>query len=159
MISRLSVKRVTLKASHDRAMELIEAVARMNGFEVTVEMDLDALVRQRTGMGLNRKTVLVQLHKPALMLGSALLDDSLPLLLPLTMILREISDSISELDFPDWDVAKSSEEVNARYCMEVVYRDTVGRITTAIRESPAHVVTVLPDGDQTNRSWNWPKGA
>ncbi len=135
MISGLSVQRMTLNASRNRAKEMIETVARKNGFEITNEIDLNSFVRQRTGMAVERKAVLLQLHIPSLILGSTLMDNNLPLLLPLRMILREISDSLSELEYPDWAVTESSTDVNAQHCMDIVYTDTVGKLTAAIRQS------------------------
>ncbi len=135
VISGLIVQRVTLNAPHDQAKRLIESVARKNGFEITNEIDLNNFVRRMTGMDVDRKAVLLQLHIPSLILGSTLLSDSLPVLLPLRIILREVSDSLSELDYPQWSVTRTSSGANAEYCMDILYTDTVGRLTAAIRKS------------------------
>jgi hypothetical protein len=135
MISRRRVERLYLGMSHNKAMALLKAVARAHGFEITEALDFEAFVRQRMGAGLNRKTTLVQMQKPAMMLGSALLDDTLPLLLPLRMILREVSDDACILHFPGWDVARDPENTQAQHCMDIVYTEAAGKVALTLRES------------------------
>lgn len=67
--------------------------------------------------------ILIQMHKPARTLSSALLDDIASLIFPLRVIVREIGLSKSVVYFPGSDINDDAETTQAQRCMNVVYRE------------------------------------
>ena len=137
MFSKLQVQTIALETSHDEALRLIIEIVASHGFEITEVTDLAALVGQLTKNGSVRKSTVVQMHKPAMLLGSALLDNALTLLLPLRMLLRETDEGLCEVHLPRWEVVRDSERGSAAYCMDVLYTRAVGTIAACLQQSSA----------------------
>ena len=135
MIGKFHVQRLFLAISSKKALTLLKSIIRSHGFEITETIDLDAFACRQTGSKLNRKITLVQMHKPAMTLGSALLNDILPLILPLRVIVREIGDEKSVMYFPCWEVVRDAEATQAEHCMNVLYAQALTEIVVALKES------------------------
>lgn len=155
MISESRAQRVIVNMLYYEAMTTLKDISRSHGFEIMEIMDLRTFVLNQTGKRVSERNTLVQMQKPSTILESVLLGDSLPLLLPLRIILTEVSASVCVFSIPFWEVARDSESSDAHHCMDLLYRETVAELTTALSRVDSENSTILTERESFGRSCWW----